>query len=198
MEAIAFLRGSQQVAFDGIHFKEEDNGAKYGYSLVDRPANILQIIIDGKAYAVHAAMKEYGFIAWEIFEGNVCGTDVATFIKMRVTPMFSSDDYLLLDNAKNHKTAEVFEALENDLGGRYKFNAEYSPELNPIELGFSMVRAWIRANQHRYSGDPIGLINAGFHHYSMYDPEHTEGYKCYNLFEMYRVNHQQVFLNNGV
>jgi hypothetical protein len=30
-------------------------------------APVLQIIIDGKSYAVHAAMKEYGFIALEIF-----------------------------------------------------------------------------------------------------------------------------------
>ena len=35
MEAMAFLDASQIVSFDGIHFTEVDNEAKFGYSLRD-------------------------------------------------------------------------------------------------------------------------------------------------------------------
>ena len=102
------------------------------------------------------------------------------------------NDYLLLDNAKNHKSVKVIDALNTALGARYKFNSEYSPELNPIEHGFSLVRRWIRTHEHEYTYDHLGLINAAFYNDSIYGPE---GYKCASFFHMYKNNHQQ-FLDN--
>ena len=44
---------------------------------------------------------------------------------------------VLLDNAANQRHASVIGSMEFYLGGLYKFNARYSPELNPIERGLS-------------------------------------------------------------
>ncbi len=195
LEAMAWLPSSQIVSFDGIHFKDSDNWAKYGYSLKNEPLSVLQIVIDGKAYAVHAAMTVHGFIAWEIFDHDVYGIDVASFIRHRVAPLFGPNDYLLLDNARNHKTAEVIEALDTALGSRFKFNSEYSPELNPIEHGFSLVRSWIRTHEYQYACDHLGLINAAFFNYSVYGPE---GYQCANFFNIYENNHRQFFENPDI
>jgi hypothetical protein len=50
-----------------------------------------------------AAMSELGYLGWEIFDHSVCNTDLADFIRERVTPLFDADigKYLLLDNAPN-------------------------------------------------------------------------------------------------
>ena len=89
MEAMAWLPSSQIVSFDGIHFKDSDNWAKYGFSLKNEPLTVFQIVIDGKAYAVHAAMTENGYIAWDIFDHDVCGTDVAAFIRRWAQRLFA-------------------------------------------------------------------------------------------------------------
>lgn len=181
-----FLMAKQIFALDGIQFNPQDNIEKFGWALVGHEAQAYQICVENRTFAVHAAMVEHGFCAWEIFESNVCGTDVAEFIRVRVAPLFRADSFLLLDNAKNQNTDEVIDTMEECLGGRYFYNVAYSPELNPISRGFSMLRCWIRDHEQESRGDPISLINRGFHLYSIEGPW---GYKCYNLFDMYRLNH---------
>lgn len=187
MEEMGFLSGNRIVCMDGIHFNPKDNLTKYGRSEKGCEAIVLQIYIEHRCFAVHAAMSEDGFIAWEIFEGNVLNTDVANFIRERLAPKFGADKYLLLDNAANQKTDHVLDTMERCLKGRYKFNAEYSPELNPIERGFSLVRHWIREHEHEYEGKLIELINHAFFTHSV---EGHLGDKCYNFFDLYRYNHK--------
>ena len=57
----------------------------------DRKRILLQIVIEGKSYAVMAAMSELGYLGWEIFDHSVCNTDVADFIRERVTQLFDTD-----------------------------------------------------------------------------------------------------------
>ena len=68
---------------------------------------------------------------------------------MGVAPVFvlSRDKILLLDNSANQRHPHVIATMELLLHGNFKFNVEYSPELNPIERGFSLVRRWIRTNE---------------------------------------------------
>jgi transposase len=191
MEAMKILSADRLVCMDGIHFNPKDNLEKYGWSEIGREAVVLQIFIESRCFAVHAAMTENGFIAWEIFEGNVCGTDVSNFITDKLAPVFGGNEFLLLDNAANQRTDQVISTMEISLGGRFVYNVEYSPELNPIERGFSLIRRWIRENEGCYVGNPIGLIQSSFFAYSIAGPF---GDHCYNFFEFYRLNHSE-FLN---
>lgn len=188
---MSVLHGDQIVCLDGMHFSKDDNDEKYGYAMIGKDAIILQLHIQGRTFAVHAAMRRIGFIAWEIFERNVDGLDVANFIRERVQPLFEPNDFLLLDNAKNQRTLEVYLALSHNLGGRYHYNVPYSPELNPIEHGFSLVRRWCRQHEHEYPNDPIALINAGFHLYSFRGPL---GSRCTNFFDFFDNMHNDFML----
>lgn len=121
-------------------------------------AYALQVIIRGKTYAVHAAVCEDGFLAWQVFECNVASAEVCKFIRDKLAPVFPSDAFLILDNASNQKHASVQIAMEGYLQGRYFYCSPYSPKLKPIERAFSMVRSWIR-NHENDPAESKDLIN---------------------------------------
>ena len=53
--------------------------------------------------------------------------------------------------------------------GRYKYCAPYSPELKPVEKGFSNVKSYIRErdNDHYWQSHPLELIEEAFEYYSI-------------------------------
>jgi transposase len=182
-----YLSADRLICMDGIHFNPKDNLDKFGWADSGREAVVFQIVIESRSYAVHAAMSEYGFIAWDIFDGDVCGSDVSSFIKNKLSPVFQNNSFLLLDNAANQRTDEVIATMESSLGGRFVYNVEYSPELNPIERGFSLIRRWIRNNEQMYLGRHVLLINSAFNAYSVEGPF---GDMVFMFFELYRKNHE--------
>jgi transposase len=48
-----------------------------------------------------------------------------------------------MDNLKAHKAADVREAIEAR-GARLRYLPQYSPDLNPIEMSFSKLKALLR------------------------------------------------------
>jgi transposase len=52
---------------------------------------------------------------------------------------------LVIDNTSIHKVAGIRELVEQH-GMRLMFLPSYSPDLNPIELAFSSIKAWLHAN----------------------------------------------------
>ena len=53
---------------------------------------------------------------------------------------------LVVDNASIHKVAGIREMVE-ERGARLLYLPAYSPDFNPIELAFSTIKAWLRANR---------------------------------------------------
>ena len=51
-----------------------------------------------------------------------------------------------MDNATIHKVPGIREMVE-ERGARLLFLPAYSPDFNPIELAFSSIKAWLRANR---------------------------------------------------
>jgi len=52
---------------------------------------------------------------------------------------------LVVDNASIHKVTGIRELVEGH-GACLIYLPSYSPDLNPIELTFSSIKAWLRAN----------------------------------------------------
>jgi hypothetical protein len=189
LEDIAFVKPSTLVDMDGIHFNPKDYEELYGYSEIGVEAYVQQIVILGKTYAVHAAVGEDRFYAWEIFQGNVSHREVVSFINNILAPVLPRDAFMILDNASNQKHHSVPEALETCLHGRYMYVSPYSPELKPIQRAFSMVRCWIRSRELDIHNDQdaLDLVNRAFQEYAVEGPL---GHHCHKLFDLYRVNHQ--------
>ncbi len=55
----------------------------------------------------------------------------------------SPGDVVILDNLSSHKSARAAEALKKK-GAWFLFLPPYSPDLNPIEMAFSKLKAHLR------------------------------------------------------
>ena len=61
----------------------------------------------------------------------------------QLVPTLRSGDVVILDNLSSHKSPGAARALR-DIGTWFLFLPPYSPDLNPIEMAFSKLKALIR------------------------------------------------------
>ena len=58
-------------------------------------------------------------------------------------PALSHGDIIVMDNLRAHKVAGIEEAIEA-VGAELRYLPKYSPDLNPIEMAFSKLKAHLR------------------------------------------------------
>ncbi len=67
---------------------------------------------------------------------------------------------VIMDNAAIHKVDGIWEMVEEH-GSHLIYLPAYSPDLNPIEEAFSLIKAWLRSNWDHFvedDADPYGAI----------------------------------------
>lgn len=62
-----------------------------------------------------------------------------------MNPYPGSNSVIVMDNARIHHNADLISLLEG-LGCRVIFLPPYSPDYNPIETAFSIIKSWIKRN----------------------------------------------------
>lgn len=132
----------QLVFLDETGFSEHSRRA-YGYSSKNTPAYITVPANRGiNRSAMCAITFNDGLIASEFRIGSFNSQLFIEFIENKLVPYFRQhpEKILIMDNARIHKTAEVERILHSN-GIAFKFLTPYSPELNPIEEFFSMIKA---------------------------------------------------------
>jgi transposase len=60
-----------------------------------------------------------------------------------LAPTLKRNEIVMIDNLPAHKAAGVREAIEAR-GATLRYLPKYSPELNPIEMSFSRLKAYLR------------------------------------------------------
>jgi transposase len=109
-----------------------------------------------------------------ILDGAMDRTAFDTYVETQLAPTLQPGDVVILDNLPVHKSARAAEILKAK-GAWFLFLPQYSPDLNPIEMAFSKLKAHLRAAAARTFDDlhaAIGDICA------MFDPE-----ECWNFFK---------------
>jgi transposase len=71
-----------------------------------------------------------------------------TWVETQLAPTLSKGDIVILDNLAVHKSPKAVEILK-DKGAWFLFLPPYSPDLNPIEMAFSKLKALLRAAEAR-------------------------------------------------
>lgn len=161
---------------------------RFGYAPVGEACYKTQIIIGVKSYSIVAAYCTSGFLCWEIIEDGIDHIKFGQFILQKVMPLVD-DKYVLLDNASIHKTPATRDILDYAFDGRYLFSAKYSPELKPIEKGFSNIKNWLRQCEDQALLQPIQTINAAFTVYSVLGPRGDVARKHFNVYKrMHEMN----------
>lgn len=87
-----------------------------------------------------------------------------TYVETQLAPQLGSGDIVILDNLAAHKSQKA-EKILRSRGAWFLFLPPYSPDLNPIEMAFSKLKAHLRATAARTIDDlwkAIGNICALF------------------------------------
>ncbi|ESK82488.1 transposase orfb, partial [Moniliophthora roreri MCA 2997] len=100
----------------------------------------------GKRYSILPALSVNGILTVNIVEGSFAKLQFAKFIDGllgMMNPWLQPNSVIIIDNCWIHKCSEVLEMIV-ERGMRYVFLPLYSPDFNPIELTFSMVKEHIQ------------------------------------------------------
>jgi len=82
---------------------------------------------------------------------SVTATDFVAWVRDRLAPRLQPGDIVLLDNLRTHKAPAVAELIERR-GAILEFLPPYSPDFNPIEAVWALVKKHIRAVGPRTAG----------------------------------------------
>ena len=74
-------------------------------------------------------------------------------------PFPGPNSVIIMDNARIHHNSELINIVQ-ELGGKVEFLPPYSPDLNPIERSFSVIKAWIKRHRRFMENfdDPIHAL----------------------------------------
>jgi len=90
-----------------------------------------------------AALRHDKITAPFLIEGAVDADVFTTYLKTTLCPELKEGDTVILDNLSTHKIQNVSKLIEAQ-GAEVRYLPAYSPDLNPIEMAFSKLKAHLR------------------------------------------------------
>lgn len=90
-----------------------------------------------------AALRHGGLTAPASFDGAMTGASFTAYVEQALAPTLKRGDIVILDNVPTHKVEAARAAIEAK-GAQLLFLPPYSPDMNPIELAFSKLKALLR------------------------------------------------------
>jgi transposase len=90
-----------------------------------------------------AGLRRRGLVAPFVLEGAMNGQMFLAYVKQCLVPTLRRDDIVMMDNLPVHKVAGIEAAIEA-AGAILLYLPSYSPDLNPIEMAFSKIKAHLR------------------------------------------------------
>ena len=91
-------------------------------------------------------------------------TSFMAYLKRCLVPTLKRGDIVMMDSLPVHKAAGVREVIEA-AGAKLRYLPKYSPDLNPIEMAFSKLKAHLRKAAERtipHLSRRIGFLVAAF------------------------------------
>jgi transposase len=95
-----------------------------------------------------AALRTTGMTAPMIVNGPMNGERFLAYIKQDLLPTLRRGDIVVMDNLSSHHRPGVRELVES-AGCSVVYLPPYSPDLNPIELAYSRLKALLRKHAER-------------------------------------------------
>jgi transposase len=99
-----------------------------------------------------AGLKCGGLIAPWVVNAPMNRVIFETYVETQLAPALKPGDVVILDNLSSHKSQRA-ESLIRSRGAWLLFLPPYSPDLNPIEMAFSKLKARLRATAARTIDD---------------------------------------------
>ena len=90
-----------------------------------------------------AGLRVDGMTAPYVIDGAMDGPAFLAYIESVLAPTLNKGDIVFMDNLRTHKVDGVAAALAK-VGAKARYLPAYSPDLNPIEMAFSKLKAALR------------------------------------------------------
>jgi transposase len=119
-----------------------------------------------------AGLRRDGLTAPWIIDRPMTRQIFEIYVETQLAPTLDPGDVVILDNLPSHKS-EKARALLKERGAWFLFLPPYSPDLNPIEMAFSKLKAHLRRIGARTIDDlwrAVGSIC------DLYSPEECQNY----------------------
>ena len=119
-----------------------------------------------------AGLREDGLVAPFVIDRPMNRELFELYVRTQLAPTLNPGDVVIADNLAAHKSPAVVETLK-ERGAWILFLPPYSPDLNPIEMAFSKLKAHLRKRAARSISDlwkAIGEIC------DLYQPEECQNY----------------------
>ena len=103
------------------------------------------------------ALRIEGMSAPWLIDGSMNGEGFLLYVRTQLVPTLNQGDVVVCDNLSSHKVAGVRELIEK-AGAKLLYLPPYSPDLNPIEMAFSKLKALLRKAAKRTFEDLVDEI----------------------------------------
>jgi transposase len=87
--------------------------------------------------------RQSGMTAPMVLDGPMNAAAFIAWVEQVLVPTLSPGDIVVMDNLPAHKPAAVRAAIERS-GAELRYLPPYSPDLNPIEMAYSKLKALLR------------------------------------------------------
>ena len=135
---------------------------KFGWSVRGQKCHSSVPFARGKRVSVLAAMDVKGFFTFETTEGTFDRAAFHTALVEKILPLMNPyplpRSILVLDNARIHVYEQIYKTVEA-FGVMLVFLPPYCPQLNPIEIGFGLLKRWIEKHAaFAWNLDPVLVL----------------------------------------
>lgn len=128
----------------------------YGWAEVgEKP--VLYVPKYGKHLTILGAIALDGVRATQTLETTVNGPRFIAFLDEVLGPTLREGDVVVMDGPRVHRVAGVAETLAK-YGAKPLYLPPYSPELNPIEMCWALLKAWVRTRSPRVVGRLVAAV----------------------------------------
>lgn len=125
-----------------------------------------------QTHTVIAGLRLGGLTAPAVFNGPIDNPSFLAYVEQILVPTLRPGEVVVLDNLTVHKQPAVRTAIET-AGATLRFLPPYSPDLNPIEMAFAKLKAFLRATRPRSFDQVCALIA---HALTLYTPTECAAY----------------------
>lgn len=101
-----------------------------------------------KTTTLIAALDCKGMRCSTVVDGAINQEVFESFVEQVLAPVLHAGDMVILDNLSSHKGVRTRMLVEAK-GATVVYLPPYSPDLNPIEMGFSKLKQLMRSAEHR-------------------------------------------------
>ena len=97
----------------------------------------------GQKHTVIGAISIDGLVCIKAIKDSMKGENFETFVSKNLCPKLSKGKVVVMDNLKIHKSEKVQQMI-TDTGAKPLYLPRYSPDFNPIEMLWSVLKSFIR------------------------------------------------------